>query len=29
MVDLRTGRKDPHVLAAEELIEIFHQYLKK
>jgi DNA-binding FrmR family transcriptional regulator len=29
MVDPRAGREDPHVLAAEELIEIVHQYLKK
>jgi hypothetical protein len=29
MVDPRAGGEDPHVLAAEELIEIVHQYLKK
>ena len=29
MVDARAGREAPQVLAAEELIEIVHQYLKK
>jgi DNA-binding FrmR family transcriptional regulator len=29
MVDPQTGRETPQVLAAEELIEIVHQYLKK
>jgi DNA-binding FrmR family transcriptional regulator len=29
MVDPNAGRETPQVLAAEELIEIVHQYLKK
>jgi hypothetical protein len=29
MVDPRAGREAPQVLAAEALIEIIHQYLKK
>ena len=29
MVDPKTGRDSPQALAAEELIEIVHQYLKK
>jgi DNA-binding FrmR family transcriptional regulator len=29
MVDARAGRESPQVLAAEELIEIVHQYLKR
>jgi DNA-binding FrmR family transcriptional regulator len=29
MVDPRAGRETPQVLAAEELIEIVHQYLKR
>ena len=29
MVDPSAGRETPQVLAAEELIEIVHQYLKK
>ena len=29
MVDSRAGRDAPQVLAAEELIEIVHQYLKR
>jgi DNA-binding FrmR family transcriptional regulator len=29
MVDARSEREAPQVLAAEELIEIVHQYLKK
>lgn len=29
MVDPRAGRDDPQVLAAEELVEIVHAYLKK
>jgi DNA-binding FrmR family transcriptional regulator len=29
MVDQRAGRNDPRVGAAEELIDIVHQYLKK
>lgn len=29
MVDPHAGRETPHVLAAEELIEIVHQYLKR
>ena len=29
MVDPKAGREDPRVLAAEELIDIVHQYLKK
>lgn len=29
MVDPRAGRDDPRVAAAEELVEIVHQYLKK
>ena len=29
MIDPRAGREAPQVLAAEELIEIVHQYLKK
>ena len=29
MVDSRAGRESPQALAAEELIEIVHQYLKR
>ena len=29
MVDPQAGRDDPRVAAAEELVEIVHQYLKK
>jgi DNA-binding FrmR family transcriptional regulator len=29
MVDAKEGRETPQVLAAEELIEIVHQYLKR
>jgi FrmR/RcnR family transcriptional regulator, repressor of frmRAB operon len=29
MVDPKAGRDDPRALAAEELVEIVHQYLKK
>jgi DNA-binding FrmR family transcriptional regulator len=29
MIDPRAGRDDPRVAAAEELVEIVHQYLKK
>jgi hypothetical protein len=29
MIDKRAGRDDPRVAAAEELVEIVHQYLKK
>jgi FrmR/RcnR family transcriptional regulator, repressor of frmRAB operon len=29
MVDPRAGRDDPRVAAAEELVEIVHQYLKR
>jgi len=29
MVDPEAGRDDPRVAAAEELVEIVHQYLKK
>jgi DNA-binding FrmR family transcriptional regulator len=29
MIDPRAGRDAPQVLAAEELIEIIHQYLKR
>ena len=29
MVDPRAGTNDPRVAAAEELVEIVHQYLKK
>jgi DNA-binding FrmR family transcriptional regulator len=29
MVDPRAGRDDPRVAAAEELVDIVHQYLKK
>jgi FrmR/RcnR family transcriptional regulator, repressor of frmRAB operon len=29
MIDPRAGRDTPQVLAAEELIEIIHQYLKR
>jgi DNA-binding FrmR family transcriptional regulator len=29
MVDPQAGREAPRVLAAEELIEIVHQYLKR
>ena len=29
MVDPRAGQNDPRVAAAEELVEIVHQYLKK
>ena len=29
MVDPHAGREDPQVLAAEKLIEIVHQYLKR
>jgi DNA-binding FrmR family transcriptional regulator len=29
MVDANAGRENPRVQAAEELIEIIHQYLKK
>jgi hypothetical protein len=29
MVDPSAGRETPQALAAEELIEIVHQYLKK
>ena len=29
MVDPKAGRDDPRVAAAEELVEIVHQYLKK
>ncbi len=29
MVDPKAGRDSPQVLAAEELIEVVHQYLKK
>lgn len=29
MIDPRAGRDDPSVTAAEELVDIVHQYLKK
>jgi hypothetical protein len=29
MIDPKAGRADPRMLAAEELVEIVHQYLKK
>ncbi|HWX80204.1 MAG TPA: metal/formaldehyde-sensitive transcriptional repressor [Steroidobacteraceae bacterium] len=29
MIDPRAGRDDPRVLAAEDLVEIVHAYLKK
>jgi hypothetical protein len=29
MVDPRAGPNDPRVTAAEELVDIVHQYLKK
>jgi len=29
MIDPRAGRDNPQVLAAEELVEIVHQYLKR
>jgi FrmR/RcnR family transcriptional regulator, repressor of frmRAB operon len=29
MIDKRAGRDDPRVAAAEELVEIVHQYLKR
>jgi FrmR/RcnR family transcriptional regulator, repressor of frmRAB operon len=29
MVDPRAGRDDPRVAAAEELVDIIHQYLKR
>jgi hypothetical protein len=29
MIDPKSARDDPKMLAAEELVEIVHQYLKK